>query len=796
MRSVKKYIPIFLLLLLAGTCTMGQLAFTDSLQQQFTQYQLHAFQEKIFVHTDKSFYLQGEIIWFKIYTVDESFNMPADLSKVAYAEVLNDDQKPVLQAKIALQNGTGDGSFIVPSSIASGTYKLRCYTSRMKNFGADYFFEKPLTIVNTLRQRVIKVPPATRYQVDLFPEGGNLVNGLASTVAFKVTDQYGNGAAANGYIINETKDTLARMHTLHGGMGSFVLQPRRGSVYKAVVTVQDTTIIQNLPAVYEQGFVMHLQDDTATDQLQVTITGSNPFLQSPVYLFVHSRQVVKQSLAGNLQNGQAVFTVKKSSLADGMSDFTVFNADRQPVCERLYFKRPQHKLVVSAVTAADNSFATRHKVTVDIQTSNQAALPVAADMSVAVYMIDSLQPVQQEDIHTWLMLQSELVGKIESPMYYLQKDCPAEAVNNLLLTQGWRRFKWEDVLASRLPAFEFMTETEGPVITGMLTDRKTGAPRGHMAATITVPGEVFELRNAESHGDGQVYFNLNNFYSGNEVIVQAANPADSLVKIDVGHPFSDKFSRQPFAAFTLSDKYAGQLLQRSINTQAETAYLLDKKRYSFQLPAADTFAFYGKPDKQYYLDDYTRFITMEEVMKEFVAEVKVRKQRNKFQFRVVHTAFKDLFESDPLVLIDGLPVYDIDRLMALDPLRIKKIDVITHRHYLGPQVSEGIVSFKTYQGDLGGYELDPNAVIIEYEGLQRRRTFYAPVYENEEQKESRIPDLRNLLYWSPAVQTGAGGKQQVSFYTSDIQSDFAVIIQGLTASGLSGSAVVTFKVDK
>jgi len=309
-----------------------------------------------------------------------------------------------------------------------------------------------------------------------------------------------------------------------------------------------------------------------------------------------------------------------------------------------------------------------------------------------------------------------------------------------------------------------------------------------------VPGENFELRSASSRNDGSIRFNLNDFYSGNEIVLQPANAADSNNKISISNPFSDRFSTAAFPLFNLPEKWKDQLLYRSINAQADNAYLVEKKRQAFTMPAIDTNVFYGKTEKQYYLDDYTRFITMDEVMREFVVDVRVRKQAEGYQFRVVNGAYKSLFDQDPLVLIDGIPVSRLDKIMALDPLKIKRIDVATHRHYLGPLTSDGIVSYRTYEGDLGGYELDPSSVVIAYEGLQRQREFYAPVYETAAQKESRVPDLRNVLYWLPNVKTAEGGKQQVSFYASDIKANFAVIVQGLTATGLCGSAVTTFAV--
>ena len=131
------------------------------------------------MHTDKNFYLAGEICWFKIYAVDAFFHRPLDINKVAYAELLDNTNHPVVQAKIALDKMGGNGSLYVPVTISSGNYKLRVFTNWMKNFSADYFFEKIVSIVNT--QQLNEQPlnqPALAYDLQFFPEGGNLVNGL------------------------------------------------------------------------------------------------------------------------------------------------------------------------------------------------------------------------------------------------------------------------------------------------------------------------------------------------------------------------------------------------------------------------------------------------------------------------------------------------------------------------------------------------------------------------------------------------------------------------------------------
>ncbi len=143
---------------------------TEELEKKMADFYRNNPREKIYVHTDKSFYVPGEIIWFKAYVVDGRFHKPIDLSKVAYIEVLDKNNTPVLQAKIALQKGSGKGSFLIPVSVTTGAFRLRAYTHWMRNWDVSYFFEKSLTIVNTLKALPPTSTERTRYDIRFFPE--------------------------------------------------------------------------------------------------------------------------------------------------------------------------------------------------------------------------------------------------------------------------------------------------------------------------------------------------------------------------------------------------------------------------------------------------------------------------------------------------------------------------------------------------------------------------------------------------------------------------------------------------
>jgi hypothetical protein len=185
---------------------------------------------------------------------------------------------------------------------------------------------------------------------------------------------------------------------------------------------------------------------------------------------------------------------------------------------------------------------------------------------------------------------------------------------------------------------------------------------------------------------------------------------------------------------------------------------------------------------------------MEEVMREYVPGVVVRIRKDGFHFLVANRIQKSIFQNNPMVLLDGVPVFNINKIMAFDPRRVQQLDVMTSRYFQGPQIYEGLVSYTTYDGDLGGFNLDPRALLQEYEGLQLPREFYAPAYETAVQRQSRVPDLRNLLYWNPQVHTPATGSQQLTFFTSDQAGTYQVVIQGLSVQGLAGSSTFTFEV--
>ena len=793
---MKFSILLLLLQCFEGNTTFGQQSFVDSIKLAFDQQRTILLQEKIYVQTDKRLYLTSETIWFKIYNVDASFHQLMDVSRIAYVELLSADHKPALQVKVELNDGMGDGFLEIPASLVSGNYTLRAYTSWMKNFSPDFYFERTLAIVNPSRNYSKTGEGTGQPSIQFFPEGGNLVNGLESRVGFAAKDMKGKGIQVKGAVINQANDTITQFHSLKFGLGQFNFTPVAGSRYKVICYWNDTQFsIHELPKIFEEGYVMRLEQDG--DKLSLEVNKKGHTHESIVYLLVQTRQQLKLASYNSLQNGKASFTIDKNQLAEGVSQITLFNSRQQPVCERLYFKQPEDTIGF-LFQSLQNQYRTREKIEFSVSTRNNKDKPIAANAAISIFLLDSLQRMDEAWIATYFYLTSELKGRIDSPNYYLSARNAEviEAGENLMLTNGWRRFKWEDVVAIQQPAFEFLPEVRGHIVNAKLVDRSGSQTPGGITAYLSVPGDKYSFTHAISDRAGRLRFETTPFYGAGEVVAQTNYERDSSYRVDIMNPFSEKVSANSILPLELSREWEKELTYLSTASQVSHIYKHEES-LQFLLPLSpDSSAFFGKPDNKYFLDDYTRFSTMEEVLREYVTEVQVRRNREKFNLRLVNQPYKLLFETDPLVLIDGVPIFDMNKVIAFDPLKVKKLEVVTRKFYHGRLAYPGILSYTTYQGDLGGYQLDPNAIVVRYDGLQIGREFYSPVYETIDQQQSRLPDFRTTLFWSGRLPIPEQSNAMVNFFTSDMPGRYLVVVEGITADGKPGSGQWTFTVSQ
>ena len=219
--------------------------------------------------------------------------------------------------------------------------------------------------------------------------------------------------------------------------------------------------------------------------------------------------------------------------------------------------------------------------------------------------------------------------------------------------------------------------------------------------------------------------------------------------------------------------------ERNIYTQIENAYYVSKKD---SVPLTLSTSFYNLPDKIYSLDDFTRFPTMEDIFREYITEVVVKRSRGTFVLQAVSPGVGDPPSKEPLMLIDGVPILNTNTFMAYDPLKIERIEIVKEKYFYGSLYIDGIVSLKTYKGAIE----DLPSINSHRENLvkiQSGKIYFFPDYSTDKFKLERVPDYRLQLYWKPNVSVTKDQSTTVDFYTSDVMGDFEILVEGFTSDG-------------
>ncbi|HTF20540.1 MAG TPA: hypothetical protein VK658_20850 [Chryseolinea sp.] len=777
------------LLLLSITATAQQQAL-DSLVRKFNAYRTVATTEKVYVHIDQDVCLTGETMWFKVYLLNASSHEPSKLSKVAYVEVLDNVNHAVLQTKIAVSNGVGSGSLFIPASITSGNYVIRVYTAWMRNFSPTFYFHKQITLINPFRRLELeKKVAAQKSLVQFFPEGGTLVKGIPSRIAYRIVNLYDSMSRLSIQLING--DTTILKPDRYG-LGTFSLTPQADK--RAVAYLLDDEghrQVLELPAAADAGYSLTVKDST-NESIALGVRKVNVPDDDNVFLLVHARNVISFARVQRVRGGRAAVVIPRSALAEGISHITVFDASMHPVCERLYFNPVKRILAISA-TQSQREYGVRRKVTLDLDVHDADGPAAATSLSVAVYRRDSLRRNESHVLNS-LWLDSDLQEVPDLPADFLINLTPGKRtiLDNIMLTHGWRRFTWSDVAAGKTPPITFIPELRGHIIRGKVNNPE-GNPEPGKVTYLSAPGTNIQVYGSVSNKKGEVQYEMKDFSGSRRIAVQTNLSRDSTSKITIVSPFSDQFTTINIKPFSLSPKLAETVATRSFRLQVQDIYYQDRGAQTRSV-TIDTTAFYGKADATYYLDDYTRFPVMEEIMREYVPGVLVRKRRDGFHFINLDLVNKGVFNEDPFIMLDGLPLFDADEIMSYDPLKVKKLEVFTRRYYMGVLSLPGIVSYTTYAGDLSGFNIDPHCLVLDYEGLQLQREYYTPRYESAKQRDSRMPDQRDRLFWAPSVVTDNDGKQHLEFFTSDITGEYEVLVEGVSTKGAAGGTKSKFAV--
>ncbi|MBD1365618.1 TonB-dependent receptor plug domain-containing protein [Mucilaginibacter sp. ZT4R22] len=492
-----------LLFLLCILCSTAALAQTDSSFLTKTVGNLKATYgakpvEKVYLHLDKPNYIPGDTLWFKSYTVVGKTHALSALSGVLYVELISPRDSIVKRIVLRLTSGIALGDFALSGKLTPGNYNIRAYTAWMRNAGPDYFYNQRVNIGGISPGELAAPAAKLNPDVQFFPEGGEMVNGVRSKIAFKAVSQNGSGENIKGSIIDNEGTAVAEFESAHAGMGIFALLPQAGKAYSAKITLADgRAFTAPLPKALDAGYVLTV-NNTRKDSLFIKVATNGQQFQAKqntaFYLVGQSGGEVYYTAAGTLKTPVFGAGIDKRRFPSGIVQFTLF-ADGQPVNGRIVFVQSDDTLKMT-LSSSVKTYAARSPVKLDFVAKNDANEPVAGSFSVAVINESRVGADENVEgsIFSHLLLTSDLKGYIEKPNYYFTNttDAKRAELDILMLTQGYRRFEWKQILTA--PDTRIVNQPEQS-LTLEGTIKTTGGgivPNGKLMLTATRENTVLD----------------------------------------------------------------------------------------------------------------------------------------------------------------------------------------------------------------------------------------------------------------------------------------------------------------
>ena len=784
--------------------------------RQMSEFYTTARGEKAYLHLDRPVYATGETIWFSAYVVDASHHQLDSLSQVLHVDLLSAERKVVARRTLRLRGGRASGDLDIADTLAAGTYVLRAYTNWMRNAGEEFVYSRRLSVwpaspigpqepaapaAPTTAFARARAAAAARSDVQFFPEGGYLVEGLPAVVACKAIDANGRGIDVRGQILNaQNTVVVAAFSSRHLGMGRFAFVPGTGQRYHAHLTLPDGSSGDfPLPATQPSGYTLHIVESPENFLVEARYRGATP-ASGPVQLLTEVRGVVAYPGSRTLDGGAPViWRMPKKNYPSGIVHFTLFDGLGVPQCERLAFVQNGPPALKITVTPDQASYGPHAPVQLTVRVADAAGQPVAANFSLGVSDagLPALDP-SAETIASNLLLTSDLVGYIEKPGFYFNAPTAgtALALDDLLLTQGWRRFVWKTVLAGQAPDLVFAPEHDISLV-GQVVSEHGNRPIPNSQLTFLQMRPVRTLATGVTNALGRFSFTGFAVQDSATITLQARrsqggsnvliHPDDGPLPTGLPLPVLPSLASAPagVAAFVRRSRQAQaadldlhpEKGLRSINlanvsvTAKRIKVPLDDPRRLYGASGGTVVDFADIPSAQ-------SGMNLLQILQGRVAGLSISGNPPDMSVQIRG-------QGTPKFILDGQPV-DINFVVNLPASDIESVEI-----FKGPEAaifggSGGVIAIYTKRADPNykGADLPPPPGIatVKMAGFYKAREFYQPRY-NALLTNPPLDPRTSTLYWNPTVRTNAKGEAELHFFTADGSGTFQAVAEGVSLDG-------------
>ncbi|GAB3930233.1 carboxypeptidase-like regulatory domain-containing protein [Mucilaginibacter myungsuensis] len=656
----------------------------------------------------------------------------------------------------------------------------------------------------------------SKTDVQFFPEGGQLVNGITSRVGFKALGVEGLGVKVTGKVTDNEGKEVAVINSGFAGMGSFVLRPQTGKIYSAKLVFEDgsnQTIA--LPKAADQGYVLSVIQ-TRKDSLLVRIGASAGMVSQTINVIAQTGGETVFASPITVQSQATSIWMAKKDFPSGIAQFTIFNANGDPLNERVAFIKSNDQLQLS-VKSNKAEYKSREAIFLNIDALNGTKKPVAGNFSVSVIDESKLPSDERSENSIWAntLLTADIKGYVEKPNYYFlnDDDVTNAELDNLMLTQGYRRFVWKDIMtnmaATEAAKPKFEAEGLGFKVTGRVL---TLGKKPLEGALVRMMSRVANVSLADTT-DAEGKFKFDGIFLTDSIkfAIQARDQKNTdkvIIQLDTLPKLT--LNKNPNLADVNTDINTTMKEYIAISKKQDEVYekagMFDKVQRLREVRIGAT---KSKPEA---LAPQGMF-TIPEGTADFSMKLESPERAgtllDAFRMRMpagtrIQTApngtlvLQDLRGVKLNLIVNGRRITNDDEIYeeldgGIVPTDVARIDVVRTSQAQISRLGGPAIMIVTKAVSTRQQAYTPNIANISPKGFNRAREFYQPKY-GRPGEASVMPDLRTTVYWNPYLKTGTDGKATIAFFNADGPGDYKVIVEGIDADGQLGRQVLRYKV--
>ncbi|MXV52880.1 hypothetical protein GS399_18050 [Pedobacter sp. HMF7647] len=777
---MRKYIFFVILILpvLAFRCYSQTIDDKPALKSQTTG------AEKIYIHYNQNFYQAADTIWFKAYLFDNSGR--SRQSKSFYLELLNESGQAIARVTAPIFESTASGSVVIPDSLPGKIY-CRAYTASILRNSPDFVYLKPINVIS--RKPTADKEAPGRSLIRFFPEGGDMVAGLPSIVAFKIANPNGLPVDGHGTIISGTDSVAAKFSTTHDGMGIFALTPKDGETYKASWYDKAGFRYETaLPLVKPAGIVLHVNDIDKGKKFFLFRSEKQEGSDNHFMLVATLNGSVVYKADADLTNDLAINgVVPTQNLPTGILTITVLDRSSKPVAERITFVNNDN--YKSDVTINSQPINTRKRALNALSITTTDSVRTNLSVSIVDAGQDKYHPLQ-DNIVSGLLLTGDLRGKIVNPYYYFvnRSDSVTKNLDLLMLTHGWRKY---DRFANPDKS-NSLIEDDFLDVTGNITSAKKPLADQTLSMIISTPDSnstfvPVQLKNGKFQKSGLIFYGDASFFfkpdrkftppdkiqatltnglitgynqpDFNNAVANSIYAPSRFPKIDSIRLTEDKTRRK-----------TGSML-KEVKVTAKAPTLIEKldKEYAAGLPDAGvstSFIISQDPQRINYLSALEYVRGKMPGIKIINGSISWRQ----YGVRIFLDNFQSSFSD-----VSSIPISDFEYVKIYPP---------PFGSFFSPggSVEGGAIAFYTKRGK--GYDFDsgnkkPDAIL---QGYTPAKEFFSPDYATA--VDLKTVDNRTTLYWNPNIILDKNSRTfDVHFYNNDSAREFRLVLEGINNDG-------------